>query len=111
MPSSKRAVPKRRALPTYKIFLDGVVRRGTARELLEAIRADAARRSDLIAGMDVRRYAAILIDSGRDQLDADFLTHLRKEDYASDYDRALRYLTEMEAGGVRILSQSAARGD
>ena len=102
MPSSKAAP----AAPTYTIFVDGKIERGTARELMERMRADAAKRSDAIAKMDTRRYASAIVEDADVLLDRKLFAFLEKEPYATEYDRALRYLAEIDAGGVRILSRS-----
>ncbi len=39
-------------------------------------------------------------------LDRNLFAFRDKETYATAYDRALRYLAEIDAGGVRILSRA-----
>jgi len=102
-------VSKAPASPTYTIFVDGRTQRGTARELLERIRADAARRSEEIAKMDADQYAAVLVKDAAYFLPEDFLSLLSAQTYESQYDRALRYLAEMDASGVRILTKDSTR--
>lgn len=101
MPSTKAS-----PAPTYTIFVDGKIERGTARELMERIRADAAKRSETIAKMDTRRYASAIVEDADVLLDRNLFAFLDKETYATEYDRALRYLAEIDAGGVRILSRA-----
>jgi hypothetical protein len=56
--------------------------------------------------MDARRYASAIVNDAEVFLDEKLYAFLEKETYATEYDRALRYLAEMDAGGIRILSRS-----
>jgi hypothetical protein len=101
MPLAKALKP-----PIYTIFIDGRTRRGTAEELLTWIREDAAKRSAVISRMDSEEYADSIIDDAPSYLDGRFLNYLKREDFPTKFDRALRYLSEMEASGIRILHYS-----
>ncbi len=103
MPSNEPATP-----PTYTIFIDGKSRRGSAFDLLDGIRRDAASRSEEVARLSTDQYAALIVQDAAFFLDRDLLAYLKEQPYPSDYDRALRYLAEMVSSGVRILAQTAA---
>lgn len=101
MPLSKPA-----AAPTYTIYLDGQIRRGTARDLLKQIRDDAASRSPEVAKMDTDRYASVIIDNAKFSLPKGVLHFFATQEFESEYERALRYLAEMPESGVRVLSKN-----
>jgi len=65
----------------------------------------AARRSDEIAKMDAERYASVIIGNAEYFLPKEVLAFFETQDFESDYDRALRYLAEMPASGVRVLNK------
>jgi hypothetical protein len=94
--------------PIYTIFFAGGTRSGTAQQLLESIRRGASKRSKNIAKLSTAQYASLLIDDAPFFLDKNLLAYLRQQPYASEFDRALRYLSEMEPSGVRILARQEA---
>jgi hypothetical protein len=99
MSPNKSAAP-----PQYTIWFDGKTRTGTASELLEEIRRSATR-SAVIQRLDVDEYAARIIADADYYLPSEVLDFLRKERFDSQHARALRYLSEMDSSGVRILSE------
>jgi hypothetical protein len=88
----------------YTIWFDGETRSGSASELLEHIRSVAARKSEEIRKLNVAQYAERIVADAAFYLPKDLLAFLRKQRFESDDARALRYLSEMESSGVRILS-------
>jgi hypothetical protein len=100
MPSSKAHAPT-----IYTIFMDGKTHRGTAQKLMTQIHSDVAKRSQEVAKIGPKEYASKLIEDAPFHLDRNLLAYLSKEDNDTDFDRALRYLAEMEPSGVRILAR------
>ena len=99
MPSSRSSIG-----PSYTIFFEGT-RTGTAFELLDWIRQHAG--SKVIKEMTTEQYAKLLVTDAPYFLPKDLLQFLEKQSYASEFDRALRYLSEMPTSGVRILASSS----
>ena len=102
MPSLKPTPPLQ-----YTIFFDGRIVRGAAQELLEIIRDHASQRSTEAARMSTERYAVAIIEDAKYFLPAKLLDYVNEETYDSEFDRALRYLGEMSASGVRVLKVRA----
>lgn len=90
----------------YTIWFAGATRTGGARELLEGIRREAGARSEEIRKLTTEEYARIIVADAGFFLPRDLLAFLRTQAYASEFDRALRYLAEMSTSGVRILSRA-----
>ena len=88
----------------YTVWFAGQTHRGTAERLLESIRRKAGLKSEEIRKLTTETYASRIVADARAFLPKDLLAFLRKQQYPSNYDRALRYLSEMSASGVRILT-------
>jgi len=89
----------------YAIWFSGATREGTAHELLEGIRKEAGARSEEIRKLTTDEYAGRIISDAAFFLPRDLLAFLRAQAYESEFDRALRYLSEMSNSGVRILTK------
>ena len=87
----------------YTLYNDGDTLRGSARDLLEQIRAENAKENDEIKHMNVDEYATALIEDATYFLPDDLLRALKSEKSESDYDRALTYLGQMPTSGIRIM--------
>lgn len=106
---SSKAATEDRAQPNYTIWFAGRTRRGTAQGLLDEIREEAGQKSEEIRKLTTGQYASRIITDAAFFLARDLLEYLRKQSYDSDFDRALRYLSEIQSSGVRILATSEAR--
>ena len=112
MPSNKLATE-----PIYTIWLAGGAgggngtRTGSAYQLLDAIREDAATRSEEVRKLTTEGYASVIVSDAAFFLPKDLLSFLRTQSYESAFDRALRYLAEMPNSGVRILTKKEHTGD
>ena len=91
------------AEPAYTIWFAGETRQGTAEDLLEGIRHDAAHGSAEIRKLTTEKYAALIVSDAGFFLPRELLGFLRTQRYPTEFDRALRYLSEMPNSGVRIL--------
>jgi len=91
--------------PVYSVSVSGIVRTGTAREVLRAIQANARDESS-VRKMSLRQYAEVLVSDAPYFLTKEELKFLENESYPSEFDRALRYLATMQSSGVRILAKS-----
>jgi hypothetical protein len=106
MPSNKHAT-RASAAPAYTIWLPEGIRRGSAQTLLDRIRREAGQKSKEIQKIDTPQYASRIISDADYFLPADLLEFLRGQEYDSEFDRALRYLSEMPGSGVRILASTS----
>ncbi len=91
---------------TYTVFDDNQTRSGTARDVLEQIRAKAAIHNDEILRMSVDDYAQALIEDAPYFLTEEVIEVVNAQQYPDKYDRALALLTNMPTSGVRILRTS-----
>jgi hypothetical protein len=103
MPSSKTGATTAAEPSSYTIWFAGETRSGTAKDLLDGIRSDAGGKSEPLRRLSTEKYANLIISDASFFLPEDLLAFLRSQPYLSDYDRALRYLSEMPSSGVRIL--------
>jgi len=96
-------MPSNKALagPIYSILFEGT-HEGTAFELLDWIRKRAT--SKKLREMTTEEYARLLVSDAPYFLPQSLLQAVEKNSYPSDFDRALWYLSEMPASGVRILA-------
>ena len=96
-------MPSNKALtgPIYSILFEGT-HEGTAFELLDWIRKRAASKS--LRDLTTEKYAKLLIADAPYFLPEGLLRALDKKRYASEFDKALWYLSEMPSSGVRILA-------
>ena len=88
----------------YTLYNDGNTLRGSARDLLEQIRAENGKENIEIRQMNVDEYARALIEDATYFLPDDLLRALESEKFDSDYDRALTYLGQMPTSGIRIMT-------
>jgi hypothetical protein len=102
MPSNRSTV-ETQVEPTYTVWFSGGPHRGTAREIMEQIRASA--RSSGIRNSTVDEYASVIISDAPYFLAKELLDFLESLSFESKFDRALRYLAEMESSGLRILAK------
>lgn len=89
----------------YKIIDGSTVRAGTARELLETIRAQGAVRNEEIRKMNTDEYVQALIEDAPYFIRQEVYKRLRDESFPTDYDRALVYLASSDSSQVRIIGQ------
>ena len=94
---------------SYRVWDSGTVREGSARDILEQIRTALAGDNEEISKMDVTSYARALIEDAPYFVDQELLKALRREQYPTDWDRALHYLASMPSSRVRILSWQGQR--
>jgi hypothetical protein len=94
----------------YTIFDVDHVRKGTARQIIDTMRRSAAKRSPEVRKLTTAQYAAIIISDADYHLPAELFKFLQAQPYDSEYDRALRYLSEMSSTGIRILATNSRRG-
>lgn len=92
----------------YTVFDHGRIDRGTARDVLERIRKQAAADNEEIRNMNVDEYTRAMIEDAPYFLEADLLAAMEKEQFESDYARALTYLAQMPTSGIRIMTVQAA---
>jgi hypothetical protein len=104
MPSNKAHITAT-AGPVYTIWFSEKTRQGTAEELLDTIRGEAAQHSPEFRKLTNEKYADILISDADFFLPRGLLEFLRMQSFESKFDRALRYLSEMPASGLRILKK------
>ena len=88
----------------YTVWDNGRIRRGSAREILEVIRARADQ-NDELQRLDVKEYARALIEDAAYLLDQKLFQAVSKQEYPTEFDRALHYLALMPSSRVRILSE------
>jgi hypothetical protein len=96
---------RNRAIPTlkYTVWYGGRTRQGSAKEILQAIQADALPESS-IKKLSVEEYADSLINSAPSHVPKQAMKFLQKREYDSKFDQALRYFDAMLSSGVRILA-------
>jgi hypothetical protein len=107
MPSSKSPAL---AETVYTIWNVDHIQKGTAREIIDAIRRSAAERSEEIRKLTTDKYATVIVSDADYHLPAELFKFLQTQHYDSKFDRALRYLSEMSGTGIRILATNSRRG-
>jgi|SRR5882672_8029277 len=105
-------MPSQKTLPTpkYTVIASGQTLRGSAREILAAIKANADADST-IKKLKLEDYAHILIHDAPYFLPEAALEFLGKRSYPSEFDQALEYLAVMPSSGVHILAVHQSGAD
>src|SRR5438067_850695 len=98
MPSNKISPPRE-----YTVIDSGNTRHGSAREILEQIKANANADSTL-KKLSLDKYARVLVQDAPYFLPKAALEFLGKQTYPSEFDQALEYLAAMPFSGVHILT-------
>src|SRR5258705_530359 len=88
--------------PEYTVWYSGNTQRGSAREILATIKANA-RADSTIKKLKLEAYARSLIRNAPFFVPAAALEFLGKQSYDSEFDQALQYLAAMPSSDVRIL--------
>jgi hypothetical protein len=91
-------------MANYTVFDEGKVISGSAKKVLERIRAQIGKENKEIAKLNVEQYATALIEDAPYFLPDDLLESLKKQEFDSNYDRALTYLGQMPTSGIRIMT-------
>jgi hypothetical protein len=86
----------------YTVWNSGHTQRGSAREILATIKANA-RADSTIKKLKLEDYARSLIRNAPYFVPAAALDFLRKQSYDSEFDQALQYLAAMPSSDLRIL--------
>jgi hypothetical protein len=107
MPASKSPISTK---TVYTIWNVNRIKKGTAHEIIDAIRRSAAERSEEIRKLTADEYAAVIVSDADYFMPAELFKFWRDQPYDSDFDRALRYLAEMSSTGIRILATNSRRG-
>lgn len=94
--------------PKYKVWYGRDIVRGTARKILEKILEDSRGDSPELEKISVDGYARALIEDAPYFMPKKLLNDMEREHYASDFDRALNYLSATPTSGVRILPNPMA---
>src|SRR5215212_6346576 len=90
-------------LHEYTVWTGNKTRKGSARQILAAIQADANEDS-AIKKLKLEEYSRVLIDDAAYFVPAGALKFLSKQSYPSEFDKALQYLAAMPSSGLRILA-------
>jgi hypothetical protein len=102
-------MPKRKRRPApaeaaYTVWHTGEVRTAPAREILRAIQRSSQASGELRA-MSVQRYAKALVEDAPYFLPKELLDYFQRQQYSTEFGRALEYLAAMPTSGVRILAR------
>lgn len=95
----------------FRVWDDGKLRTGSAKKILDEIRAAGAKRNDEFRKISTETYANDLIEDAPYFINKSLMKALAKEPYPTKYDRALNYLASMPTSRLRILSMDKTQAE